>query len=270
MRATKVAKYFAVYKMGIGKSMEYKFDFFFGLLSVVFPVIIQTYLWSAIYTNGSNINYGYSYGQIMLYTFSAGIVAQFIYTGVENRINEDIHTGQLGNYLVRPISYAPYRLLSAMGEKLFEIFISFSLLTAVLLVLPKFFTLAVSALSVLLFIPALLLGFMLSFLLYYCIGMMGLWFIEIGKLFGAIHIVTLVFSGGVFPLEVFGEKALFIMRFLPLMYITYFPTRVLNGSADAAEIALGMSLQLMWIALFFLLSGILWNAGIKRYAPVGT
>ncbi len=264
----KIEKYLAAYKMGVGKSLEYRFDFFFGLLSVVFPIIIQTYLWTAIFSGG-DAYYGYTYGQIMMYTFSAGIISQFLETGVESRINGDIHTGQLGNYLVHPIAYAPYRLLSVMGEKMFSAAILTLLLTGMGIAFPMLFDVSFGLANAAGFIPSLLLGFCLSFLLFYCIGLMGLWFIEIGHLYSAIRIVLIVFTGGVFPLEVFGEGALAVMRFLPFMYITYFPTKVLNGTVVGFDVVFGMMVQLMWIGVFAAAAFVMWRAGVKQYAPVG-
>lgn len=263
-------KYLTAYTMGIQKSMEYKIDFCIGLLSAVFPIIIQTYLWSAIYKNSeTGIQYGYTFGQILLYTFIAGIAAQFVETGIEFRINEDIHTGGLGNYLVRPVFYAPYRLFSVLGEKFFSSIVIAVILVVIMTIFPMFTDINFHLSQVAGFIITILLGLVFNFLIFYCIGLIGLWFVEVGKLFYAIRIILIVFTGGIFPLEVFGSTLFALMKYLPFMYVVYFPTNVLNGNIVGISILQGIVVQLFWICVFIVFSAILWRKGLKQYAPVG-
>ena len=263
-------KYLAAFKMGMQKSLEYKFDFCIGLLGTIFPIIIQTYLWSAIYKNSSEgVHYGYTFSQILMYTFIAGAMAQFVETGVEFRVNEDIHTGHLGNYLVRPVLYAPYRFFSALGEKLFSFIVIAGFVTAIVLFFRGFMGISVSVLAVSGFAFSALLGLVFNFILFYTIGLVGLWFIEVGKLFYAIRITLIVFTGGVFPLEVFGETIFSLMKYLPFMYVVYFPINILNGNITGVAVWQGIGIQLFWIVVFMGLSGIMWRRGLKQYAPVG-
>ena len=72
-------------------------------VSTIFPIIIQTFLWNYLYGHGdAGAMTGYSYSQIMVYTLLAGMVSKLVYTGFEYAVNEDIKTGGLNKYLVRP------------------------------------------------------------------------------------------------------------------------------------------------------------------------
>lgn len=87
-------------------------------LSTVFPIIIQTFLWNYLYGHGdAGAMTGYSYPQIMVYTLLAGMVSKLVYTGFEYAVNQDIKTGGLNKYLVRPVDYFAYRFFDHMGEK---------------------------------------------------------------------------------------------------------------------------------------------------------
>lgn len=103
-------KYGTCFCMGIQKTVEYRFDFLLGYISAVFPIIIQVSMWTAIYHSSKNeMLYGYSYQQMILYTFFVGVVGKFLSTGFEYEINEDIKNGGLNKYIVKPVNYCVYR-----------------------------------------------------------------------------------------------------------------------------------------------------------------
>ena len=85
--------------MGMQKAVEYRFDFFMSYFSAVFPIIIQVSMWTAIYNStNTGLLYGYSYTQMILYTFFVGVVGKFLSTGFEYEMNEDIKNGGLNKY----------------------------------------------------------------------------------------------------------------------------------------------------------------------------
>ncbi len=59
---------------------------------------------------------------------------------------------------------------------------------------------------------------------------MSFWIVEVGFLFEGIRIVTILLSGGIFPLEVFGERFVQVMNLLPFKYTVSYPINVLNGA----------------------------------------
>ena len=121
----------------------------------------------------------------------------------------------------------------------------------------------------LLFLLTLTLAVMLNFLIFYCISAVAFWIVEIGFLFEGIRIVFVLLSGGIFPLEVFGQRFVQVMNFLPFKYTVNFPINVLNGRTTPAEVALGLLVQCVWIGLCLLLSRYLWQMGSQRYVAVG-
>ena len=89
-------KYIKCFLMGISKATEYRFDFFSSYFGAIFPILIQVSMWKAIYeTTGGGILYGYTYHQMLLYTFFVGVTAKFLSTGFEWEMNDDIKNGGL-------------------------------------------------------------------------------------------------------------------------------------------------------------------------------
>jgi viologen exporter family transport system permease protein len=95
------------------------------------------------------------------------------------------------------------------------------------------------------------------------------WVIEIGFLFEGIRIVTILLSGGIFPLEVFGTRFLQVMAWLPFKYTVSYPINVLNGKISAGDMAQGALIQCIWIVVCLVIADFLWRVGSRRYVAVG-
>ena len=66
--------YRCVYQMGVETALEYRANMVLTLLSTIFPIIIQTFLWNYLYGNGdAGAMTGYSYTEIIVYTLLAGL-----------------------------------------------------------------------------------------------------------------------------------------------------------------------------------------------------
>jgi ABC-2 type transport system permease protein len=267
---TSLIKYKKSFSIGVANSLEYRFDFFMGLISTVFPIIIQVFLWTAIYGNsGKTVLYGYAFSQMIMYVFIAGAVSQFVVTCIENVINDDIHSGGLAKFLIQPVSYVPFRMLGVIGQKIASMVTIFVLTGILVVTLGIVVKLSFEPVKVLLFIPALALAVILNFFIFFTISISAFWLTEIGNFFHAIRVAVMVISGGVFPIEVMGSSFVRVMKWLPFIYTTNFPIRVITGTVSVSEILWGGLIQILWIALLAGVSKILWHIGVKKYVAVG-
>ncbi|MCL5999704.1 MAG: ABC-2 family transporter protein [Chloroflexi bacterium] len=265
-----LSKYTKAFELGFQTALEYRANFLLSLISAAYPIFIQTFMWTAIYQNSTeSVVYGYTYRQMLAYTFLAGLVARIVRTGFEYEIMDDIKNGRFSTFLVKPQGYFPYRLCSFFGQKLPGLVMILGIMVIVLLSLTAFWGVAPQFYQVVAFLVTLALAVILNFLIFYCFSSVAFWIIEIGFLFEGIRIVTILLSGGIFPLEVFGTRFLQVMNLLPFQYTVSYPINVLNGKIDAAGIAQGMLVQCFWIAACWLLASVLWRWGSGRYVAVG-
>ena len=96
--------YRCIFQMGIEKSLEYRVNVLLTMAGSVFPVVLQTFMWTYLYGHAdAAASTGYSYSQIMIYTLLATLVSQLVSTGFAWQINDDIRQGGLNKYLVRPV-----------------------------------------------------------------------------------------------------------------------------------------------------------------------
>lgn len=262
-------KYACVFHLSLETAMEYRADFFLSLISTVFPIILQLYLWTAIYSAPAEVNNGYTYEQMILYALLAGLTAKLTASGFEHEINQDIKDGGLNKYIVRPVNYFLYRLTAFIGGKIPAACILAVIMAVMLSFAGHLIGYQIELIRVIGYVISLVLAILLNFVIYFTIAMLGFWITEISKMFGTIQIVLLVISGGVFPLDIFGTGIQKLTLYLPFKYTTQFPVDILNGKLLWPQVLDGFQFQAGWIVLFLLLSYSLWKAGLKRYVAVG-
>ena len=256
--------------MGLQHSLEYRFDFFVGIISTLFPILIQVFLWNAIYgETPQEALFGYNFAQMLAYVAIAGAVGKFVVTGVEEMVNDDIHTGGLSAFIVKPVGYIPFRFAQAIGRKFASTVTMLLFTAAAVLVLVITVEFEVRFYAACLFVPALLLALLLNFFVFFMISILAFYLTEVKRFFYALRIALMVLSGGVFPITVFGEAYISISRFLPFQYTSFFPVSVMTGSLPIEEVLTGMLVQSSWIAVLFFMSNVFWRIGSKRYIAAG-
>jgi ABC-2 type transport system permease protein len=263
-------KYTQAFTLGFEAALEYRLNFLIGLVSAAYPIFIQTFLWTAIFNaSAGGVVYGYSYRQMIAYTFLAGLVARIVRTGFEYEIMDDVKSGKFSKFLVQPMGYFPYRLFSFFGQNLPGQVMILILTAVVLLGFNLVWGMQVSIWQILGFLFSLVMAAMLNFLIFYCFSAIAFWIVEIGFLFEGIRIVTILLAGGIFPLDVFGPRFVAVMNLLPFKYTVNYPINILNGKATLNDFFFGCVMQLAWIGLCLLLANLLWKQGSKRFVAVG-
>jgi ABC-2 type transport system permease protein len=269
--------------LGLRGALEYRANFFFSLLGAVSPIIIQTALWTCLYAPGpesfgmnavqdahADVLFGYTYVQMLGYVVIANIVGRLVRTGFEYDLNNDIRMGGLDRFLVKPIGYFGFRMAQFFGAKAAESVFMCSVLALCIAVLSALTGFSVSVAGIIGFILALSIAFVLNFLVFWCVGLLGFWFTEMGFFFEAVRIVIITASGGIFPLSIFGTEGEAVLGALPFRYTIQFPTEVLCGRVAGAELVSGLLWGVFWIVALTVLAAFVWNMGLKRFVALGS
>jgi ABC-2 type transport system permease protein len=284
--ARAAGKYLGSFSLGLRGALEYRANFFFSLLGAVAPVIIQTALWTCLYApapggaegaggggpgSGDSLRlFGFTYAQMLGYVVVANVVSRLVRTGFEYDLNDDIRSGGLDRYLVKPIDYFGFRMAQFVGSKAAETVFMGAALAVAIAVLSAATGFPVGLSAILGFAAALFLAFLLNFLIFWCVGLAGFWLTEIGFFFEAVRIVIITASGGIFPLSVFGPGPEAFLDALPFRFTIQFPTDVLCGRVAGAGLASGLALAAAWSLALYALGRGLWSIGVRRFVAVGS
>ncbi|MDR2532367.1 MAG: ABC-2 family transporter protein [Oscillospiraceae bacterium] len=261
-----IKKYITVYTLAIQGAMEYKTDFLISLVSGGFTIIIQFFLWTAIYGGSAEAElFGYDYGQMVIYVVMAGIMGKYVSTWFEYEIMEDIMEGNLNRFFVQPIGHLGFRAFGFFGVKTLENSMVIIISAILLWVISSTAGVTFSLINLLILLLIAPFSLMISFMLSYCLSVANFWLTWGWGVFNGARVITTILSGGIFPLAVFGDRIASALMFLPFPYIVYFPLNVAVGNIAGLDILFGVSMQIMWIVILFIVSQIVWPIGMKRY-----
>jgi len=145
-----------------------------SLFSAVFPMIIQYFLWTNIFKEHEYV-YGYTYGQMIAYSILAGIITKVLATGFEWEIAADIKSGTLDRFIVKPISYAYYRVSCFLGKKFVQMIVLIFITGLVILGLNTFIQANIQLSRIPLFTVTIVLSICINFLLFFIMSIMAFW-----------------------------------------------------------------------------------------------
>lgn len=264
------AKYFKVLKISIQNEMEYRVSFILSIASCFFPVLIQYFLWSAVYASSTRkIIYGFTYEQMLAYTILASIVSKLVLTGIEKEVSVDIKGGGFSKFLIQPINYFVYRVYSFIGKKFLQTIILMVVVAGVLFMLRVTTGFVAELPRILLFILSLCLAFAMNFFISLALSTIAFWTTEVWAIFTTFGLLTNIASGGIFPIDVFGPELQKFLSYLPFIYTVYYPVNILTGKIELDAVFQGFAIQTAWMAVFAIISTLLWRHGLKKYVAVG-
>ena len=124
--------------------------------------------------------------------------------------------------------------------------------------------------SLLLAIPAVILGFAINFLFGAAITCLAFWTTRVYSLMEFYCAMAVLFSGQFVPLALMPPVIQPIAKFLPFQFFMYFPisahAQPAPARGDPAQFRLGRGLAGHCPGVLFLL---VWRAGVKRFSAVG-
>lgn len=263
-------KYLYISATSFISTLEYRLDFVFGLLSKFFPAIIQFFMWTAIFANSPDkIILHYTYNQMILYTVLSIFVSSLVSVDVQYSISSDIKNGMLSKYLILPINYFFYKAFQFIGSKISDMIVIVVGMGIVLVYFNANQMIEMNVMQIVKFSAVAVMAFVLQYLISFLFANIAFWIGECGGIFTVINVISLIISGAIFPLDIFGDRVIAISRLFPFYYITYFPANVLIGKISGSEITAGLSIMVMWVLCLGIFCSLVWNYGKKKYIAAG-
>jgi ABC-2 type transport system permease protein len=266
-----IAKYAAIFRVGVQSSFAYRSDTFLMVISIGVSVVLQLVLWRAVFSQSLRpLVYGFSFQQMVSYTLLCNVIPKITRASFEYEMAEDVKMGGIGRFLVAPISYFGYRLFAFLGANA----VNLTLALIVIVIASQVVTFDhdsawVHSGHLLAFTGALGVALILNFLFFFLIGLASFWTVEAWGVFEAARILVLILSGGIFPLEIFGSFWRNAFLWLPFPYAVYFPIQVITGRLPTNAILHGLLVQVIWTLLLGVAAIHIWNRGARRLVTVG-
>jgi ABC-2 type transport system permease protein len=240
-----------------------------GFVAAVTPIIMIC-VFTQYYRSGHAVP-GYTFEEMLAYYLSVVFISVWI-SGVAAQVTPDIREGNLSNFIIKPMDYIYYRIPWEIGWYVISmIFAGLPLIfliaignsDTVILILKLFSN------NIFLFIPSLIMSYLISFFLSMIVGLLAFFITETNGLENLLEAVTELFSGKIVPLTFFPSTILTFIRFLPFGYIVYFPSQILTGKVSENNLVSGFFIQFTWVVILYLVTKLVWKLGVKKFSAVG-
>ncbi|AMV30809.1 hypothetical protein VN12_01745 [Pirellula sp. SH-Sr6A] len=266
-----------ILKMALAERVAYRGDFAIGTLMRFLPIVTQIFLWWAIFQSldpdspKTATLSGYTFQDMVAYYLLTMVGRAFSsMPGLSSSIALKVRDGEIKKFLVQPVDLLSFLFWSRVAHKLAYYTIATLPFALVFFLCRDYFTRGWPEPEVLFaFVGSLVFSFALGFYLETCIGLVGFWMLEVSSLLFVYMLFQFFLSGHMFPLDILPEPFATIVGYLPIKYLAYFPAAVFLGKVTGTALAIDMAMLIGWTFFFFILSRVLYAAGLKRYSGFG-
>lgn len=243
-----------------------------SLVSVfVGPVyfLVQYFIWKAVYASRSNIN-GLSLEQMITYFAIAALINYIIMDFADWNLQMLVHTGKFTTFVLRPVSHVYFAFSQKVGHRILGFVFEFIPVYIIFILLIKVTLVPAQPLWALISIA---LGFVMMFLVDYCVGITSFWLTRNSGVRRMFFIMRDICSGILIPLTFLPGLLQKVFFVLPFQFIAYVPIRVFIGSYELAGVSLPITqiVGIQAIATFMMLvfTILFYRLGIKQFTGVG-
>jgi ABC-2 type transport system permease protein len=224
-------------------------------------------LWTAVAREAPFGRFGED--DFVAYYLAALIVRTLTSCWVIWEMNQEIRNGTLSLRLLRPIH--PYISYSAEHIAAIPLRGVVALPAAIILLATtggaRF---AHDPVAIAAIVPSIVGAWLITFLAMTVLGSLAM-FLERSLAIWEIWMgLFAVMSGYLVPLELLPGFIRDVAAYLPFRYMLGFPVEVMIGMADRAAVLRGLGVQAAMIAGLYILSHVVWRAGLRRFEAYGS
>ena len=242
--------------------LEYRAEIFLWALSGSLPIILM-----GVWIQASqNSDFGLNSTDFARYFFSVFLIRQFTTIWVIWEFEREVVEGKLSFRLLQPLDPVWHHVARHLAEKITRI-------PFVILFCSLFFFLYPDAFwlpnwqNILLCILAVVMAFILRFLIQYTFAMFAFWTERASAIQQFWYLFYIFLSGMIAPLEVFPPTVREFIEWTPFPYLIHFPAAILTGIP--LDFIRSSFIILIWSILFFVANRWLWKKGLKHYSGMG-
>ena len=260
--------YQRMWQVNWAEQWQYRANLLMYLLYWLVSPIVYLAVWSTVATSQGEVG-GLTANDFVTYYLTLLIVDTLTSDITIHLLAYKIQDGTLSGDLLKPVHPI---LTNILVNNLAFKALTFMVLIPVWLVLCLLFQpdfSGVTAQSLLLAVPALVLGFGISFLLGATITCIAFWTTRVYALNEFYYALIVLFAGQFVPLDLMPRLIQQIAWVLPFQLFKYFPIQLILGRLPPEVIVRNFLLALLWLGLSLALFLWVWRNGVKRFSAVG-
>jgi len=250
---------------GFKDATAYRVEFLLEILGyAAVPATIQFVLWHALYkVGGATQIAGFTYDQMISYTIASVLFSQVRGGDHDFELAEMIRSGQLSNYLLRPVGVIEFVYARGAASRYFVAGICFLLGTILL---------AMWGLNPWRMVGAMflaVLGNIIHFQVGTALAATSFYWEEAYSVLMVKNVVVGILSGEMIPLTLFPSQYQWIWKSTPFYLYVFGPTQFALGHWDLQQYLNAVAIAIAWIVGCTLLIKLTWGMGMKKYISLG-
>jgi ABC-2 type transport system permease protein len=255
----------AALKNGLQDATAYRLEFLFEVLGAAFvPAAIQWVLWYALFqVGGATTVAGMTYTDMVKYTLVSLLFTQIRGGDHDFELAEMIRSGQLSNYLLRPVGVVEFVYIRGIASKLFIA----ALALAIGAVVGVWF--GISPWRLVGAMGLALIGNLIHYQISAAIAAMAFAWEEAYSVLMVKNMIVSLLCGELIPLNLFPPSMQWIWKSTPFYLYVYGPTQYALGRWSNAEFVQQLGIAAMWLIGGWGLIRLTWGLGTKRYLSLG-
>jgi len=257
-----------LWQVNWAEQWQYRANLIMYILYWLVSPIIYLAVWTSIATANGNVK-GLTANDFITYYMILLIVDQLTSNIIIHIFAYKVQDGSLSGELIKPIH--PMLTNTLVNDIAFKT-LNLIVLTPIWIVLallfkPQFDSVSIG--GILFSIPAILLGYMINYLLSGTITSLAFWTTRVYSIHEFYYAMILLFAGQFVPLQLMPEVIQNVAKFLPFQLFMYLPIQIIQGNLSMNEIVQGYITGIIWLVVAMILFHLVWREGVKRYSAVG-
>lgn len=234
---------------------------------------VQYCIWQAVYSakgGADAVINGITLNQMLTYFGVNALIGYLTMDFADWNLQMLVRTGKFLTFALRPLDHKLFAFAQKLGHRVLGFFFEFLPCFLIFLfvfkinLIPEHWILAV---------VSIMLGFCMTFLCNYTIGLTAFWFVRAEGIRNVFQTLQMVFNGSLIPLVFFGNAWQKVLFFLPFQYMLYVPSRVCTGSYELAgrtmELYEIVGIQAIAVVVMLVIVSLVYNRAMKRFTGVG-
>lgn len=247
---------------------QYRANLLMYLLYWLVSPVVYLSVWTTIANAQGSVS-GLTANDFITYYLTLLIVDQLTSEITIHILAYKIQDGTLSSDLLRPVHpVLTGALTDNLAFKVLQMIAFIPLWLLLVLVFRPDYS-SVTAGSILLAVPGILLGFWLNFLFGAMITSLAFWTTRVYSVAQFSWLVIMLLSGQFVPLQLLPPAVQEVARWLPFQMFRFVPIEVIRNRLPLEIIARDYAVALVWLVVFHFLFRWLWREGVRRFSAVG-
>ncbi len=260
--------YVQQFKTTLAAQVQYRAALVIWIISHILEPVIYLVVWDTVARSSGGSIGAFSTGDLAAYFILLMLVNHATFAWIMWEYEYRIRNGDLSFALLRPIHPIHADIADNISFKLITFVFMLPIAAGLAIVFRA--TLPLIPWTWAAFAPALLLAFLLRFLVEWTLAMAAFWTTRVSALNQMYYVAALFLSGQIAPLALMPFPLQVVATLLPFRWSISFPVELLTGRLTPVEALTGFGAQVIWLMISLALLKIVWRASVRQYSAVGS